>query len=140
MRIDSTDARSASAYPTDSATITKLLCRMCTRLERLDRLGLAQPSSCELSGKQAELRKLNYQIGTLTSSSAKQAERVAREADTGQGPVDPVQSPKNKGKTADKETAKQRLRRELYEKLYGCLLYTSPSPRDLSTSRMPSSA
>ena len=28
--------------------------------------------------------------------------------------------------------------RELYDK--GCLLYTSPSPRDLSTSRMPSSA
>ena len=25
-------------------------------------------------------------------------------------------------------------------RLYGCLLYTSPSPRDLSTSRMPSSA
>ena len=25
-------------------------------------------------------------------------------------------------------------------KLIGCLLYTSPSPRDLSTSRMPSSA
>ena len=24
--------------------------------------------------------------------------------------------------------------------LYACLLYTSPSPRDLSTSRMPSSA
>ena len=24
--------------------------------------------------------------------------------------------------------------------MYGCLLYTSPSPRDLSTSRMPSSA
>ena len=24
--------------------------------------------------------------------------------------------------------------------LFGCLLYTSPSPRDLSTSRMPSSA
>ena len=27
---------------------------------------------------------------------------------------------------------------EAYQK--GCLLYTSPSPRDLSTSRMPSSA
>ena len=28
-----------------------------------------------------------------------------------------------------------------YSELYiGCLLYTSPSPRDLSTSRMPSSA
>ena len=26
------------------------------------------------------------------------------------------------------------------EKHYNCLLYTSPSPRDLSTSRMPSSA
>ena len=26
------------------------------------------------------------------------------------------------------------------EQIYGCLLYTSPSPRDLSTSRMPSSA
>ena len=26
------------------------------------------------------------------------------------------------------------------ERLYLCLLYTSPSPRDLSTSRMPSSA
>ena len=27
-----------------------------------------------------------------------------------------------------------------FENLYSCLLYTSPSPRDLSTSRMPSSA
>ncbi len=32
---------------------------------------------------------------------------------------------------------------DVYKKavtIYGCLLYTSPSPRDLSTSRMPSSA
>ena len=29
---------------------------------------------------------------------------------------------------------------ELAELAYSCLLYTSPSPRDLSTSRMPSSA
>ena len=28
----------------------------------------------------------------------------------------------------------------LHPKIHGCLLYTSPSPRDLSTSRMPSSA
>ena len=27
-----------------------------------------------------------------------------------------------------------------FQLVYGCLLYTSPSPRDLSTSRMPSSA
>ena len=29
---------------------------------------------------------------------------------------------------------------DLVENIGGCLLYTSPSPRDLSTSRMPSSA
>ena len=29
---------------------------------------------------------------------------------------------------------------EMLQRIYGCLLYTSPSPRDLSTSRMPSSA
>ena len=28
----------------------------------------------------------------------------------------------------------------ILEDKWGCLLYTSPSPRDLSTSRMPSSA
>ena len=28
----------------------------------------------------------------------------------------------------------------LHPNVFGCLLYTSPSPRDLSTSRMPSSA
>ena len=32
------------------------------------------------------------------------------------------------------------MQREAFNKLYSCLLYTSPSPRDLSTSRMPSSA
>ena len=31
-------------------------------------------------------------------------------------------------------------RRNVWGTLKGCLLYTSPSPRDLSTSRMPSSA
>ena len=30
--------------------------------------------------------------------------------------------------------------KKIYDKDYACLLYTSPSPRDLSTSRMPSSA
>ena len=29
---------------------------------------------------------------------------------------------------------------DIIDWIYGCLLYTSPSPRDLSTSRMPSSA
>ena len=31
-------------------------------------------------------------------------------------------------------------RKDFYEPYKACLLYTSPSPRDLSTSRMPSSA
>ena len=34
----------------------------------------------------------------------------------------------------------QRLRTERCQVFWDCLLYTSPSPRDLSTSRMPSSA
>ena len=33
-----------------------------------------------------------------------------------------------------------RIDQEQIERYNGCLLYTSPSPRDLSTSRMPSSA
>ena len=33
-----------------------------------------------------------------------------------------------------------RIQRGFMQYLYNCLLYTSPSPRDLSTSRMPSSA
>ena len=40
------------------------------------------------------------------------------------------------GRTAD-HPANQA---EIANRIYGCLLYTSPSPRDLSTSRMPSSA
>eukprot|EP00829_Urostomides_striatus_P002933 TRINITY_DN13391_c0_g1_i1.p3 TRINITY_DN13391_c0_g1~~TRINITY_DN13391_c0_g1_i1.p3 ORF type:complete len:116 (-),score=73.81 TRINITY_DN13391_c0_g1_i1:9-356(-) len=46
----------------------------------------------------------------------------------------------------NKEQEEKRLQRQEKEKrkkandLKGCLLYTSPSPRDLSTSRMPSSA
>ena len=42
----------------------------------------------------------------------------------------------------EKEGAFQEMLKTLPEKALnlGCLLYTSPSPRDLSTSRMPSSA
>ena len=39
----------------------------------------------------------------------------------------------------DKRADKQ-IRKAKKDKNNGCLLYTSPSPRDLSTSRMPSSA
>ena len=39
-----------------------------------------------------------------------------------------------------KETAREKLIGQHIGYRYDCLLYTSPSPRDLSTSRMPSSA
>eukprot|EP00829_Urostomides_striatus_P006574 TRINITY_DN1713_c0_g1_i1.p3 TRINITY_DN1713_c0_g1~~TRINITY_DN1713_c0_g1_i1.p3 ORF type:complete len:124 (-),score=51.98 TRINITY_DN1713_c0_g1_i1:10-381(-) len=38
------------------------------------------------------------------------------------------------------ELEKARAKNQFYANLHTCLLYTSPSPRDLSTSRMPSSA
>ena len=43
---------------------------------------------------------------------------------------------------ADKEILPKKLVEHpaIYALSLGCLLYTSPSPRDLSTSRMPSSA
>ena len=42
---------------------------------------------------------------------------------------------------AELENFKKRASNEITNALkYACLLYTSPSPRDLSTSRMPSSA
>ena len=39
----------------------------------------------------------------------------------------------------DKQTNRS-YKTNIKQKKYTCLLYTSPSPRDLSTSRMPSSA
>ena len=45
------------------------------------------------------------------------------------------------GQDTHKKRALGNLRRKAYDiEKYICLLYTSPSPRDLSTSRMPSSA
>ena len=42
--------------------------------------------------------------------------------------------------TEDVEDLARALRGELFSRRYGCLLYTSPSPRDATLSRMPSSA
>ena len=45
------------------------------------------------------------------------------------------------GEQSEKESDQSKdLADELADVLWVCLLYTSPSPRDLSTSRMPSSA
>ena len=44
------------------------------------------------------------------------------------------------GKHVDTTTVDAAIRADPEFVIQGCLLYTSPSPRDLSTSRMPSSA
>ena len=53
-----------------------------------------------------------------------------------------ITSPSNSSQFAKSETIdlKAEVRSENNEDIPSCLLYTSPSPRDLSTSRMPSSA
>ena len=56
--------------------------------------------------------------------------------------------PKKKSKKVEKTKElkgqlgkkKETAREKMIGQSIGCLLYTSPSPRDLSTSRMPSSA
>ena len=45
-----------------------------------------------------------------------------------------------KGVGVTERTVRTRIKRLEDEGVISCLLYTSPSPRDLSTSRMPSSA
>jgi hypothetical protein len=112
IRGDSTAVDSASAYPTDSGTIAKLLCRMCSRLEKLEFLGLGHSHLSELANWKAEFSQLRYRIGTLTSSSAQQAEEAAQKE------VESCQIADNQPDTDKKESAKQRLQRELYKRLY----------------------
>ena len=58
--------------------------------------------------------------------------------------LEKLKDPYNQEGISEVDTQKiSRTQVELDQKLneiYSCLLYTSPSPRDLSTSRMPSSA
>ena len=113
IRGDSTATDSASAYPIDSAAIAKLLVRLCNDLGKLNRFGLKRCSlSEELTSWQAELEQLKYRIGTLTSSSAKQAEEAERKES------EKTQVTDNQLSEENKESAKQKLQRELYERLY----------------------
>ena len=112
IRGDSTAVSSASAYPTDSGTIAKLLLRMCSRLEKLKKLGLKQSPIDEMATWKSEIEQLKFRIGTLTSSSAKQAEEAAERESNAKQEID------NQGDKKKKESAKQKLQRELYERLY----------------------
>ena len=70
LRIDSTHCASASAYPTDSGTLTKLVSRVCARMQKLNRIdlpALAQDKIDLIEEAGAETRQLNYRICTLTS-------------------------------------------------------------------------
>jgi hypothetical protein len=81
LRIDSTHCASASAYPTDSGTLTKLVCRVCARMQKLEPIALPAlvPDHLELiEDALKEMQQLNYRICTLTSSSAIQAEEAER--------------------------------------------------------------
>ena len=66
----------------------------------------------ELTSWQAELEQLKYRIGTLTSSSANQAEEAERKES------EKAQVTDNQLSEENKESAKQKLQRELYERLY----------------------
>jgi len=118
LRIDSTHCASASAYPTDSGTLTKLLCRLCARMQKLERIAL--PACDPIQGTQLgewseEMRQLNYRICTLTSSSAIEAEKAEE-----QGKKNGTDGEKsgNQAVGSQKESAKTKLRRELYCELY----------------------
>ena len=69
----------------------------------------------------------------LDEAAAKKAQKQAEKALEGA-------SEETDLKRAQSELAEANARYRAAQKLKGCLLYTSPSPRDLSTSRMPSSA
>jgi len=134
LRIDSTHCASASAYPTDSGTLTKLVCRLCARMQNLkpvDLPALADDQLEMLEEARKETQVLNYRICTLTSSSALQAQKAAEEelerlrAEHGannEGDAAVPESPEKQASDANeesrKESPKNKLRRELYEELY----------------------
>ena len=137
LRIDSTHCASASAYPTDSGTLTKLVSRVCARMQKLNRIdlpALAQDKIDLIEEAGAETRQLNYRICTLTSSSALQAEKAEQEeqeklqreilevlgepSDEEQTQGDATQKPEKQDTETKKESAKTKLRRELYVELY----------------------
>ena len=80
-------------------------------------------------------------------SSWKVASWVTPQTEVTVDPIDASVSPESRTKVSDRieEQIPQFIREDYpdfiqFIKYYYCLLYTSPSPRDLSTSRMPSSA
>jgi len=127
LRIDSTHCASASAYPTDSGTLTKLLCRLCSRMQKLERIALpaCDPSQgTQLGEWSEEMRQLNYRICTLTSSSAIEAEKAEERERLESGEQNGKETERDEQKTekqavgSQKESAKTKLRRELYCELY----------------------
>jgi hypothetical protein len=117
LRIDSTHCQSASAYPTDSGTLTKLIARLCASLGQLNKLDLAVAAEPRLLVWPAQLRKLNYRICTLTSSSARQAEKAQQAEQIEQ--ADPTAQAKEPTLPPGRPlSAKERLRIELYLELY----------------------
>ena len=88
--------------------------------------GLMAAASSASGGQRTLLLEKNRKLGVKILMSGGTRCNITHDCDV-PGIVDAFQRQGNHGKF-------------LLTALYTCLLYTSPSPRDLSTSRMPSSA
>ena len=88
---------------------------------------------------------LESAVYDINFQSAKIAKEVAKEYSTLEKPrfVAGAIGPTNRTSSISPDVENPAFRHITFDQLkdaYTCLLYTSPSPRDLSTSRMPSSA
>ena len=116
----------------DPPTYTALL-QLEEKIKKLRLKGLADITRANVQGPSKETGE--YYISTIGSNLAKVSEFAG---------VDRSRTYTNNISEISQylgvEAARQAIINEMYDTLEGCLLYTSPSPRDLSTSRMPSSA
>ena len=120
----------------------------------LQKMGVEKASKDkECKDLKVELKKLDAKLlkdnQILSTESTKQKERTALLAIQKEAHQKIVADAKDSNYTQPLAAVVQKTKSlkalvgqstEQVKKLQGCLLYTSPSPRDLSTSRMPSSA
>ena len=121
-----------------SLGIQSLLKKQNLKHNVIDRDKILVPPNWDSWGKISVLRE-GFDVEGVSSgwSSDTQpllAPNTASEAETTDPRCNPLNSPPNR------RTALQIYEETIRDPHMGCLLYTSPSPRDLSTSRMPSSA
>ena len=90
-----------------------------------------------------DLKKFYKSVGLVKKTSNRKKKKKKKKKDTLQVANTPKVAPRTIDSKKKLNSKKLKPSIKLYNTLIGgitCLLYTSPSPRDLSTSRMPSSA